>query len=171
MTSYASFVLVCRMVLGVVLCLSAVGKVLDFTRVSGLWSRIPGLSPDSGRILILVVVLFDVLFVVGLVFAVFSRHPWVEVGLRAIICTCAAFLVISRAIWTGLLPYEGCGCFGRFFEPGTTTHMVIRNALFLAMSIGARIEKADGEQHREGVRCEQEDRWVPGRVLRAPSAR
>jgi hypothetical protein len=39
------------------------------------------------------------------------------------------------------------------------------------MSIGARIEKADGEQHREGVRCEQEDRWVPGRVLRAPSAR
>lgn len=139
--SYASFVLACRVGLGVMFGLSSLGKALDFTRVSALWARTLRLSLDSGRILILGMILLEVFFVVGLASAVFSRRSWwVALGLRATIYTCVAFLAISISFRTGLLEYEGCGCFGRFFEPGTTTHMVIRNALFLAMSIGARIE-------------------------------
>ena len=139
--SYASFGLACRVGLGIMFGLSSLGKALDFARVSGLWARTLNLSLGYGRVLIQGTIILEAFYMVSLVFAVFSRRCWwVSLGLRAIAYTCAAFLAISIAFWTGLLGYEGCGCFGQFFEPGTTTHMVIRNALFLAMSIGARIE-------------------------------
>ena len=111
------------------LIISGIGKIIDPTPAMLLLEKLP-LVPNS--IILPIVSIMPILELIVAAGIVFKYKKLLTYTLN--LCLFSCFLIISIYA-TYLRIHDDCGCFGAFFESKVGWSMIIRNLVFLAISI------------------------------------
>jgi uncharacterized membrane protein YphA (DoxX/SURF4 family) len=119
--------IVARVLLGILFALSGILKIISPSAAAALFSQLLSTTSQLGYIVTLIASLVEILTGCLLL--------W---GRNVVMASMVASLILLGSTFIGILLLENpvpCGCFGKLVETKTDEFFLLRNLVFLAVSI------------------------------------